>query len=77
LDDRGSIAGSSKRVVLAPYRPVELRGTSLPVQRAPMALSAGVKRPGREADFSPSSGHIRRGGAMSLLPHTTSWLDVK
>jgi hypothetical protein len=34
----------------------------------------GVKRPGCEADYSPSSSaEVKNGGAISPLPHTSSW----
>jgi hypothetical protein len=37
-------------------------------------LSPGVKRPGHEADHSPSSSAgVRIGGAIPLLLHTPSW----
>jgi hypothetical protein len=38
------------------------------------AVYTGVKRPGREADYSPpSSAEVMNGGAMPPLPHTSSW----
>jgi hypothetical protein len=37
-------------------------------------VSSGIKRPGRESDYSPpSSDAVNNGGAVSPLPHTFSW----
>jgi hypothetical protein len=39
--------------------------------------SPGVKRPGREADYSlPSTAEIKNGGAVPPLSHASSWLDA-
>jgi hypothetical protein len=39
-----------------------------------VALSPGVKRPGREADHSPSSSaKVKNGGAKPPLPRMPSW----
>jgi hypothetical protein len=47
--------------------------TQLPVQLVQVTFSAGVKRPGRETDHSPSpSSEVKRGSVHSL-PHTPSW----
>jgi hypothetical protein len=36
------------------------------------AFSRGVKRPGREADYSPTpSAEVKNSGAIPLLPHTS------
>jgi hypothetical protein len=37
------------------------------------ALSLGVKRPEREADYLPPSSAEVNGGAVPPLPHTSSW----
>jgi hypothetical protein len=38
------------------------------------ALSPGVKRSRRETDqASPSIAEVKNGGAVPLLPHTSSW----
>jgi hypothetical protein len=45
-----------------------------PIQWVMGALSLGVKWPGREADhFLLSSAEVKNGGAILLLPHTSSW----
>jgi hypothetical protein len=45
-----------------------------PVKREPGALSPGVKRPGRKVYHSPPySVEVKNGGAVPLLPHTSSW----
>jgi hypothetical protein len=37
----------------------------------------GVKRPGSEADHSDlSSAKVKNGGAIPLIPHTSSWLGA-
>jgi hypothetical protein len=36
----------------------------------------GVKRPGREADHSPSSAEVKNVGAMPPLPHASSWYTL-
>jgi hypothetical protein len=51
-----------------------LRPTQLPIQWVLGALSPGVERPGREAEYSPtSSAGIKNGGATPSLPQTSSW----
>jgi hypothetical protein len=43
-----------------------------PTHRIPEALSAGVKRQGREADHSPpSSAEVKNDGPVTPLPHTS------
>jgi hypothetical protein len=38
------------------------------------ALSLGVKRPGREADYSPSaSAEVKKKWLYTSSPHTSSW----
>jgi hypothetical protein len=39
-------------------------------------LSPGVKRPGREADHSPSSAEVKNGGAVPPLPYMSSWYNA-
>jgi hypothetical protein len=47
--------------------------TQPPNQWVPWALSLGVKRPGREADYSsPSSAEFKNGEAIHVLPHMCS-----
>jgi hypothetical protein len=37
-------------------------------------LFTGIERPGREADhLPPSSAEVKKGGAISPLPETSSW----
>jgi hypothetical protein len=67
LDGRGSILVRSKRSSRQ-----ALRLTQPSIKWAP-----GVKRPGLEADnLPPSSAEIKNGGAISPLPHTSSWLGA-
>jgi hypothetical protein len=41
------------------------------------ALYPGVKRPGREADHSPSpSDEVENGGSIPPLPNVSSWRDA-
>jgi hypothetical protein len=43
-------------------------------QWVPGAVSPRVKRQGRDADHSPlTSAEIKKGGAIPLLPRTSSW----
>jgi hypothetical protein len=54
-----------------------LRRTQPPIQWVPVALWAGVKRPGHEADYSRSSrAEVTNGGAIPSLPHMSSWLSA-
>jgi hypothetical protein len=51
-----------------------LGSAQFPIQRVPGTLSPGLKRPGREGDQSPpSSAEVKKGGAISPLPHMSSW----
>jgi hypothetical protein len=47
--------------------------TQLSIQWVPGAISPRVKRPGHEA---PSGAKVKNGGAIPLLPHTSSWLGA-
>jgi hypothetical protein len=74
LDGRGSIPGRVKMFLFYIVSRPALRPTLSPIQWIPPVLSPGVKRPGREADHSPqSSSEVKNGGAISPLPHTSSW----
>jgi hypothetical protein len=43
----------------------------------PMGIGGSLKRPGREADYSPpSSAEAKNGGAIQPLPHTSSWCSA-
>jgi hypothetical protein len=59
-----SLCPTAYRLALGPNQP--------PIQWVPGCLSLWVKRPAREAD-PPSSGEIKNGGAVPLLPYTSSW----
>jgi hypothetical protein len=60
---------TASRAALGPNQP--------PIQRILVALSAEVKRPGREADHSlPSSAEVKKGGAIPPLPNMSSWLSA-
>jgi hypothetical protein len=47
--------------------------TQPPIQWVPATLPLGVKRPGREADHSPSVPRSRMCGAIRPRPNTPSW----
>jgi hypothetical protein len=49
--------------------------TQPPIQWVPAVLSLGVKRPGREADHSPSSSaEVKECAGLHLRsPNTSSW----
>jgi hypothetical protein len=51
-DDRGSIPGGGWEFFSSPRA---LESTQPPIQWVPRALSSGIKRPGREADNSPTA----------------------
>jgi hypothetical protein len=55
------------RCTLGPIQP--------PIQWVPGSLSLGVKRPGREANYSPpSSAEVKEGEKLHLhSPNTPSW----
>jgi hypothetical protein len=73
FDGRGSIPGREYFILLhrvqtsSGVHPASyLMGTG--------AYSLGVKRLGREVDRSlPPSAEVKNGGAISPLPHTSSW----
>jgi len=51
-----------------------LGSAQLPIQLVPGALSLGIKRSGREADYPPqSSAEIEMSGAISPFPNMPSW----
>jgi hypothetical protein len=60
---------TSSRTALEPTQP--------PIQWVTGALSPGVKRPGREADHSPSTSmEVRKTWIHTSTPHTPSWRSV-
>jgi hypothetical protein len=59
---------SASRLVLGP--------TQCPIQWVPRALSPGVKRPGREADHSPTRAEVKNTWMYTFIPHTSSWLSA-
>jgi hypothetical protein len=66
---RGSISDRCKRIFSPPQRPDRLRGPPTPHPTGTGTLSLGVKRPGREADHSPTStAEVNNGGAIHPLP---------
>jgi hypothetical protein len=82
LDDRGSrvrfpeglrifLFTTASRTAVGPSQP--------PIQRVRRALSAGVKRPGREADHSPPPSVEVEGGVEVYLhsPDTPSWCGAQ
>jgi hypothetical protein len=51
--------------------------TQSPIQWVPGALSQGVKRPGSEAEHSPSTNvEVKKRGFINPLPHTSSWCSA-
>jgi hypothetical protein len=65
LDDRDSIPGRGKRFFSIRQSPYHIWG--LP--------TLAVERPERESNhLSPSSDEVKNDGAISPLPHTSSWL---
>jgi hypothetical protein len=51
-----------------------LGSTQPPIQWVQWAFSPGVKQEEREADHSaPSSAEVKKGEAMTPLPHMSSW----
>jgi hypothetical protein len=58
---------TASRTALGPTQP--------PIRWVPVALSLGVKRPGREANHSPpSSGEVKECGELYIHPsNTSSW----
>jgi hypothetical protein len=45
-----------------------------PIEWVPGNLSPDLKRPGREADHSPSTSvQVKKNGPIHPLPHTSSW----
>jgi hypothetical protein len=75
LDSQGSIPGRGKRFFSTPHYPYWLWGlTSLLLNGFHKLSSPEVKRPVWEAEHSPpSSAEVKNGGAIPLLPHTSSW----
>jgi hypothetical protein len=48
-----------------------------PIQWVPGPLSPGVKRPGREVDYSlPTSAEVKKMWIYTSTPHTPSWRTV-
>jgi hypothetical protein len=75
LDGRVSNLGRGKIYLFSTSSRSALGPTQPPIQWVPGAISPGVKRPGREADHSFTSGaEIKNDGAIPPLPHTSSWL---
>jgi hypothetical protein len=50
--------------------------TQLPISWVPGALSLGVKRPWREADYLQLVPRSRVRGSIHPLPHTSSWCSA-
>jgi hypothetical protein len=74
LDSRGSIPGRGKLFLFYPQRPDWLWGPPNLLFNGYRGSFPGLKRPGLEADHSPpSSADVKNSGAVSPLPHTSSW----
>jgi hypothetical protein len=62
LDGQSSIPGGGKPIFITP---VQIGPGGTPASYAMGTLSSGVKRPGRESDYSPSSS-----AEVKILRHT-------
>jgi hypothetical protein len=72
LDVQGSIPDRSKGFFSDPQCPDWLMQP--PTHQVQGALSLGIKQLGHEADHSfPFSAEVNNGGAISALPHISSW----
>jgi hypothetical protein len=71
-----SIPGKGKIVLFSiAFRPA-LRPTQPPIQRVPVVISPGLKRPGHEAQhFHPSIAEVKKVGIILVppLPNSSSW----
>jgi hypothetical protein len=66
LESQSSVPGRGKALFFTPHPPL---------QWLPGATTSGVNMPGRESNHSPPSGaEVNNSGAISLLPHTSSWM---
>jgi hypothetical protein len=73
LDGRGSIPSGSKIFLYSTATTLALVLIEPSIQWVPGVLSRRVKRPGCEADDSPSSVEDENGEAKPPLPHASSW----
>jgi hypothetical protein len=75
MDGWGSIPGSGKRSFSSWQCPNWLRGPTSLLSNGYRGggVSLGLKRQGREAEYSPSSAEVKNDGATPLLPHRPSW----
>jgi hypothetical protein len=70
LEVRGLIPGRRNIFFSSPQRPDPLWAIQPRIQWIPRALSLGIKRPGREADYSClRRAEIKTSGAIPRLPH--------
>jgi hypothetical protein len=77
LDGRSSIPGRDK-IFSSPQRPDRLWGPPSLLFNGYRGSFPGVKQPGPEADHSPpSSTEVKNCGAVSPLPHMSSWYGAK
>jgi hypothetical protein len=68
---RSSSTGKDKNFLFSTLSRPVLGSAQPPIQRVPGALSPGVKRPGRESDYSPpTSADIRKMWIYTSPPHT-------
>jgi hypothetical protein len=74
LDGQGLVPGKCKIFFFTMRSKPALGHTQSPIRWVPGEISPGIKRPGREADYSPpSSAEVKNGGAISSLPVIPSW----
>jgi hypothetical protein len=81
LDDRGGQSSSPGRVknfLFSTLSRLAMGSTQPPIRWIPVDLTPGVKRPGREADLSPSaSGEVKKMWIYTSNPHTPSWHNAQ
>jgi hypothetical protein len=68
LDGRGWILGKVNQFFCPPQYPERLWGPMSPIQPLLESLSQGVKRPGREANYSPPSSIGAKNNGANISP---------
>jgi hypothetical protein len=76
-DGRGLIPSKGKVFLLSMDSRPAPGPTQTPIQLVLGTFSPGLKRPAREADYSPPfNAEVKNGGAIPPLPHISSWLSA-
>jgi hypothetical protein len=73
MDNRSSIPGKAGSFSLRHFVQTGSEDHPASYPMTPVSLSPGVKRPGREGDHLHLVPRLRMCGAISPLPHTSSW----